>query len=137
MGKDFAAGEILPGGQGDHIAAEGNFSRLEEDLAACCLQGGAAMEVLAGVIAENGKDAGVAARGNTQRNGADGALQAPAHRLSMQGLRAASMGVLPPNSSRGVSAMPSPMTKRYFMGCLLYFKYIFRKGDKIVQIDIE
>ena len=39
-----------------------------------------------------------------------------AARESMVGMSAYSSGVLPPRASTGLSAMPSPMTTRYFIG---------------------
>ena len=74
------------------------------------------MEILAGIIAENGKDARVAARGDPRGMVRTSPSWPWAQRLSIQGVLAASMGVLPDRAGRGHSAMPSPMTKRYFTG---------------------
>lgn len=43
-----------------------------------------------------------------------------AARESMVGMSAYSRGVLPPRASTGLSAMPSPMTTRYFIGAPPY-----------------
>ena len=47
----------------------------------------------------------------------------PRARASMAGVSTASRGVFPPNSGTGLSAMPSPITRRYFIKIPAFLKF--------------